>query len=164
MNKNKIYDQLLQMLAPLCAARDLEIWGIELLFGAGGRHKIVRIYLDAPAGVSIDQCADISRHLSLALDVDDIIPGAFTLEVSSPGLERPFFTLEQMRPYLGHEIRVRLSTSLEGRKNFKGRLLAIEDSTLALDIDAATYVLNWADVTKANLIYDPQTSGKVGKQ
>lgn len=164
MDKNEILARarLLEMLTPLCAARNLEVWGVELLFG-GGRHKTVRIYLDAPAGIGIEECADISRLVSLALDVDDFIPGAYTLEVSSPGLERPFFSVEQMEPYLGRDIRVRLAVPLDGRKNFKGRLVHLDAPAFTLEVDAATYTLHWADVAKANLVYDQQASNKTGK-
>ena len=164
MDKNEIHAKLLEMVTPLCLARDLEIWGIDLLFGAGGRHKIVRVYLDSAEGVSIDECAEISRHLSLALDVEDIIPGAFTLEVSSPGLERPFFSLDQMRDYIGRTIRVRLDKPLDGRKNFKGSLLAIDPPMFSLNDAGSTFELNWEDVGKINLVFEHNDQGKPGKR
>jgi len=164
MEKNEIHAKILEMVTPLCQARDLEIWGIDLLFGAGGRHKIVRVYLDSAHGVGIDECAEISRHLSLALDVDDIIPGAFTLEVSSPGLERPFFSPEQMADYIGRTIRVRLDKPLEGRKNFKGSLIAVNPPMFTLSDDSADFELNWEDVGKANLVYEHHDQGKPGKR
>ena len=164
MDKNEIHAKLLEMVTPLCLARDLEIWGIDLLFGAGGRHKIVRVYLDSAHGVSIDECAEISRHLSLALDVDDIIPGAFTLEVSSPGLERPFFSPEQMQGYIGQTVRIRLEKPLEGRKNFKGSLLAVAPPMFTLTDSGSTFELNWEDVAKANLVYEHHDQGKPGKR
>ncbi len=164
MDKNEIRAKLLGMLTPLCLARDIEIWGIDLLFGAGGRHKIVRVYLDSAQGVGIDECTEVSRHLSLALDVEDIIPGAYTLEVSSPGLERPFFSPEQMQGYIGQTVRIRLDRPLEGRKNFKGTLLAVAAPMFTLhDLDA-TFELNWEDVGKANLVYEHHDQGKPGKR
>lgn len=165
MDKNEIHAALLEMVTPLCQARDIDVWGIDLLFGAGGRHKIVRIYLDSPRGVSIDECAEISRHMSLALDVEDVIPGAYNLEVSSPGLERPFFSLDQLRAYVGQSVRIRLDRALEGRKNFKGRLLSVDDPTFTLaDEGGTTFVLNWEDVGKANLVYEHHEQGKPGKR
>lgn len=164
MDKKEIHERLNAMLTPLCMARDLELWGVELLFGAGGRHKIVRVYLDSARGVGIDECTEVSRHLSLALDVDDIIPGAYTLEVSSPGLERPFFSPEQMRPYVEQPIRVRLHTPMDGRKNFKGRLLSIDPPKFRLSDDGTVYELNWEDVGKAHLVYEHHDQGKPGKR
>lgn len=154
MDKNEVHAKLMELVTPLCHARDLEVWGIDLLFGAGGRHRIVRVYLDSEQGVGIDECTEISRHLSLALDVEDIIPGAFTLEVSSPGLERLFFSVEQMRPYIGQGVRIRLENPLAGRKNFKGRLESIAPPMFTLSDDGTAYELNWNDVGKANLIYE----------
>ncbi len=160
MDKNEIHTRLMEMTTPLCQARDLEVWGIDLLFAAGGRHRIVRVYLDSQQGVGIDECTEISRHLSLALDVEDIIPGAFTLEVSSPGLERRFFSLEQMQAYVGQPIRVRLENPLAGRKNFKGRLVSIASPMFTLADEGDSFELNWEDVGKANLIYEPFDQGK----
>lgn len=154
----------MDMVTPLCQARNLEIWGVELLFGAGGKHKIVRVYLDSANGVGIDECTEISRHLSLALDVEDLIPGAFTLEVSSPGLERPFFCLDQMQPYVEQVIRVRLDRPLEGRKNFKGPLISITPPTFTLSDDSSMFTLNWEDVGKANLVYELHGQAKPGKR
>ncbi len=159
MDKNEIHAKLTEIVIPLCQARDLELWGIDLLFGAGGRHRIVRVYLDSKEGVGIDECTEISRHLSLALDVEDIIPGAFTLEVSSPGLERLFFSTEQMRPYVDQTVRVRLDNPLEGRKNFKGRLESVNPPVFTLSVDGTSFELNWDDVGKASLVYEPFDQG-----
>jgi len=163
MDKSEIHARLMEMVTPLCQARDLEVWGIDLLFAAGGRHKIVRIYLDSAQGVGIDECSEVSRQVSLALDVEDIIPGAFTLEVSSPGLERPFFSLEQLQAYMGQPIRIRLEKPLDGRKNFKGRLLSIAPPMFTLSDDSDTFELNWEDVGKANLICELYGPGKPEK-
>lgn len=164
MDKNEIHARVMEMVLPLCQARDLDVWGIDLLFGAGGRHRIVRIYLDSAQGVGIDECTEISRHLSVALDVEDIIPGAFTLEVSSPGLERQFFSLGQMAAYLGQTVRVRLDKGLDGRKNFKGRLVAIDPPAFTVNDANQDFILNWDDVTKANLVYEYPDQGKPGKR
>lgn len=164
MDINEIRDRLLALAGPACQTRDLQIWGVDLLFGAGGRHRIVRVFLDSAQGVGIDECAEVSRHLSLALDVEDIIPGAYTLEVSSPGLERPFFALEQMRAYVGQTVRIRLETPLAGRKNFKGRLMSIDPPRFTVADERDTFELNWGDVAKANLVYAPPDPGKPGKR
>lgn len=164
MDKTEIQARLLEIITPFCHARDIDVWGVEFLFEAGGRYKIVRIYLDSPTGISIDECTEVSRHLGLVLDVEDIIPGAYTLEVSSPGLERPFFSLEQMQGYLGQTVHIRLHSGLEGRKNFKGRLLALTPPTLTLVIESTEYILAWQDVAKAHLVYEHPGQGKPGKR
>lgn len=153
MDKDKIHAQLVDILTPLCLAHALDLWGIELLFG-GGQHKLIRVYLDSDQGVSVEQCAQISRHLSLALDVEDLIPGRYTLEVSSPGLERPFFTLEQMQAYLGQVLRVRLRRPQDGRKKFKGSLVSIEAPYFKLEDQDTSYDFHWQDVHTVHLVHD----------
>lgn len=162
MDKNEIHSRLMDILVPLCQARGLNVWGLELLFPGGG-HGTVRIYLDAPQGVGIDECVEVSRHVSLALDVADIIPGAFTLEVSSPGLERPFFSAQQLNAYVGQTIRVRLSAPHEGRKNFKGQLLAVDGPAFTVSDTGHEFVLNWDAVAKAHLVYEYSEPEKPGK-
>lgn len=164
MDKTEIHARLLEIITPLCQARNLVVWGVELSFEAGGKYKIVRIYLDSPTGIAIDECTAISSHLSLALDVDDFIPGAYILEVSSPGLERPFFSLEQMHAYVGQTVRIRLHPSVEGRKNFKGRLVAITPPALTIAVTKTELTIDWQDVVKANLVYEHPDQGLPGKR
>lgn len=164
MDKNELRSQLLALLEPLCVARALDVWGVEILFGAGGRHRLVRIYLDSPAGVDVEDCAEISRRLSLVLDVEDIIPGAYTLEISSPGLERLFFSPDQLQPYLGRTIRARLQDTHDGRKNFKGSLIALNSPQFTLSVDGVHHTLNWEDVAKAHLVHELDVPGKPGKR
>ncbi len=154
----------MEIVTPLCQARDLEVWGIELLFGAGGRHKIVRIYLDSAQGVGIDECTEVSRHLSQVLDVEDIVPGTYTLEVSSPGLERLFFSPEQMGRYLGQTVHIRLDRPLNGRKNFKGRLTAVNPPMFSVAEENSSFELHWDNVGKAHLVYEHPEQGKPGKR
>lgn len=154
MDKQEIYTQLVSILTPLCQAQGLELWGIELRFGAGGKHKLVRIYLDSPHGVSVDECAKISRHVSLALDVEDIIVGAYTLEVSSPGLERPFFTLKQLEPYKEHTIRIRLYKAKDGQKNFTGRLQVVDPPKFQLVDNNNVFEFSWDEVSTAHLVHE----------
>lgn len=122
------------------------------------------------AGVTIDQLGRISRQLGYALEaegVDDMIPGAYTLEVSSPGLERPFFSPEQMAPYTGRQVEVRLTEPLAapfpGRKRLIGVLDAVENKTLFMTVDAEALDVAWADVDRANLVHAFPTPQKPGK-
>lgn len=114
---------ILSLAEPLVAAQGLKIWGLELV----GKPPIKAVlYVEAPKDgepPTIDQCEEISRQLGLALDVEDNFPGSWTLEVSTPGLDRKFFTLEQMRPYAGDMVEAVLLEPMEGRKKFRGRLL-----------------------------------------
>lgn len=131
----------------------------------------------AGPGVSIDQCAELSRLLGLSLDVEDIFASGWTLEVSSPGLERPFFHLDQMCPYLGREIEATLSAPLDtwpGRKKFCGILQQIENGCFTLDLplipvarrradEPASVSIPWSGVRKASLVHVfPEPGAKKG--
>ncbi len=121
-----------------------------------GREDL-RIFIDHPDGVTLDHCEAATFQLRDLL-VD------YGLEVSSPGLERPFFSPEQMQGYIGQTVRIRLEKPLEGRKNFKGSLLAVAPPMFTLTDSGSTFELNWEDVAKANLVYEHHDQGKPGKR
>lgn len=129
---------------------------------------------DVAQGVSIAQCARVSRQVGLALDVEDIVPGAYVLEVSSPGLSRPFFRLEQMRAYVGQEVEVTLYEprleAFPGRKSFKGALLQVTEDGFALDVvdgphgERAEAAFSWDDVKKTRLAPEVPVPAKPKKE
>lgn len=113
---------LTDLTAPLAASLGLELWGIELAFGG---RSLVRVFVESDNGVTVEQCAELSRLLGLSLDVEDIIPGAYVLEVSSPGLERTFFTESQFARATGQRVEITLHQPLAawpGRRKFRGML------------------------------------------
>ena len=136
-------DRICNLATPLAADLGLAVWGLELLRGP---RLVIRLYVDTPPegvsseGVSIDQCARLSRSLGLALEVEDIIPSAYVLEISSPGLERPFFRLMQLAPYIGHSIAFSLAAPIPacpGRKHFVGALKHVADTFFTVTVDDA---------------------------
>jgi ribosome maturation factor RimP len=135
----------------MLAALGLQLWGIEYL--GQGRHTLLRVYIDKPEGVGIEDCAEASRQISGILDVEDPIKTEYTLEVSSPGIERTLFTLDQYRQYLGAELKLRLRQNFEGRRNFNGVLLEVgEDQiTLMMGEDKVAFPLEL--IERANLVY-----------
>lgn len=110
-----------------------ELVGVEQL--SGDRHAVVRVYIDRDEGITLDDCALVSHQLSAQLDLDDPIPGAYDLEVSSPGLDRPLFTTAHLMRYQGQRARVRLTEKRAGRRNFAGVLRAVVDDHLHLELD-----------------------------
>ncbi|EIC20157.1 ribosome maturation factor RimP [Thiorhodovibrio frisius] len=110
-----------------------ELVGVEHV--AGGRHAVVRVYIDREDGITVEDCALVSHQLSGQFDLEDPIPGEYELEVSSPGLDRPLFTVEQMRRFAGHRARVQLAEKRNGRRNFEGALVAVVDDALQLQLD-----------------------------
>ena len=119
-----IAEKITTLATPLAAALGLSLWGVEVAFGG---QSVVRIFAEGENGVTIDQCAELSRLLGLTLEVEDILPGAYVLEVSSPGLERTFFTEEQLARAVGRQVEITLYLPLDvvaGRRKFRGELLA----------------------------------------
>ena len=161
MSGSTRHSRILAIVEPIVESMNLTLWGLEL--GAGPR-LVVRIYVEGPEGVNIDQCADISRHTGLALEVEDIISGAYILEVSSPGLERPFFSAAQMAAYVGSPVVVVLREphgEFSGRRKFPGTLQGVngEDITLSLPEEEGVLTVHWNDIKKAHLVHVfPDTS------
>lgn len=115
---------------------------------------IVRIFIDAPGGISLDDCARVSRELSAVLDVHDVVPHAYNLEVSSPGLNRPLRTADHFRKQIGHKAKVRLLTGVEGRRNFSGKIVRVADQdkpAVTMDVDGKEWTLPLDDLEKAHL-------------
>ena len=117
------------------AVEDLgcELWGIECQ--RAGRFMTVRLFIDKDGGVGVDDCADVSRQVSAILDVEDPIADKYNLEVSSPGLDRPLFTLEQFQRYVGEDIAVHLRIPVLDRRKWQGKLEKIENDMLTLIVD-----------------------------
>lgn len=123
-----------------------ELVGVEHL--GGGRSPVVRVYIDHEHGITVDDCALVSHQLSGQLDLEDPIPGEYALEVSSPGLDRPLFSVDQLRRFQGHRARVRLAEKLDGRRNFEGVLAEVVDEVLQLELDSgevAALPLTWIE-------------------
>ncbi|MFO7718286.1 MAG: ribosome maturation factor RimP [Desulfohalobium sp.] len=143
-------ERLTELIKPLAASCGLEVWGLEIPASRGG---VLRVYVDSPDGVGVDQCATLSRHISVTLDVEDPLPGPYTLEVSSPGLERPFFEAAQMPPYIGQPVALKLTAPAHGRKKWQGVLRNAEEERITLDVDGQEQVFAWEDVAKAHLVF-----------
>ena len=146
-------DQVLkQLLQPVVEAMDCELWGLELQMG--GKAKLLRIFIDRDeeVGVGIDDCERVSRQASAILDVEDVIPGEYILEVSSPGMDRPLYELDHYARYLGEEISLRLRFPYEGRRNYKGRLKAIEGDEIVVVVTDNEFLFPVEGIEKANLV------------
>ena len=100
-----------------------------------------------------EDCEKVSRQVSAILDVEDPIAGEYTLEVSSPGLDRPLFTLDQFAQFEGTEVNVRLRSPIEGRRKFKGVIAEVSDDSVSVQVDNQTVALPFAEIEKANVEY-----------
>jgi ribosome maturation factor RimP len=143
-------EQLEDMIAPVVSALGCELWGLEYL--TQGRYTTLRLYIDSESGVSLEDCEKVSRQVSSVLDVEDPISGEYTLEVSSPGMDRPLYTPEQYARYIGETVNLRLRVPVEGRRRFKGTLRAVENDAILVAVDNQDYSLSIETIDKANIV------------
>lgn len=142
--------QLVELLGPTIEAAGFELLGVE--FVRAGRHSTLRLYIDHPDGVTVEHCAKVSREVGAIMDVEDPIAHEYLLEVSSPGLDRPLFTLEHFTKAIGEKVELKLAIPQDGRRKFKGKLTAIEQDMLVLEIDGKQFRLLIDNVEKANIV------------
>jgi len=147
-------NQLQEMLEPVAQSMGFELWGIEYL--SQGKDSILRIYIDGENGVSVDDCALMSHQASGILDVEETISGTYSLEVSSPGLDRLLFKLEHYQAYVGQVLRIKLRMPFDGRRNFKGQLKGVEEEDIVIEVDNEEYLLPIDYIDKAQI--EPQYS------
>lgn len=147
MSKNQ---QVAEMIKPLVEALDCELWGIEYL--SQGKHSVLRIYIEKDPRVEIEDCEKVSRQVSGLLDVEDPISGKYTLEVSSPGMDRQLFELDQFQRFIGEQVAIKLARAFEGRKKFQGLLVGVEGDEIVVQIDGEEYLLPFETIDKANIV------------
>ena len=144
MRRNKALDVILE---PAIAALGYEFWGYELL-----GHSLLRIYIDSNDGVTIDDCSRVMRHVGDVLDVEQVLPENYSLEVSSPGIERLLFKEEHFLRYRGKPIKVNLSELFEGHRKLHAVIKAVTAEALTLTMDEDELVIPWNLVEKAKLV------------
>ena len=147
----QVHQELQAILEPAINVLGCELVGIEFI--PQGRRSLLRIYIDKPSGVTIDDCSDVSHQVSAILDVEDLIREQYTLEVSSPGLDRPLFKREHFERFNGSLAKLRLHLPHEGRRNFTGRLAGMTDSgAVQIEVDGETYAFDIDEIDKARLV------------
>ncbi len=143
---------LLRLLEPVVEAAGYEL--VEVEFSPASHRALLRLYIDRRDGghVTLDDCEAVSGAVSAAMDVSDPIERAYELEVSSPGFDRPLRTSEHFGRYLGEEARVELAMPVEGRKRFRGRLVALEGDEVVMEVDGREWRLPLGQINKARLV------------
>jgi ribosome maturation factor RimP len=141
------------------AEKEAASLGLEVVLaeikGAGGR-SVVRVYIDRqPTGVTLSDCEQFSKRFSVLLDVEDVIPFSYVLEVSSPGLDRPLVKESDYSRFAGKQARVKSRVAVDGQKNFRGKILGVTNGRLGLELPTGKRVeLGLADIEKANLVIE----------
>ena len=146
-------EELSELLAPAIADLGLELVGIE--FSPNTAGSLLRVYIDEPErGVTIDDCERASREISALLDVNDPVAGRYTLEVSSPGLERPLFTPEHFARFVGQMVKINVNLPMDGRRRFQGPIRVVEGDRITIDQDGNAVTIAHANIGRARLVPD----------
>jgi ribosome maturation factor RimP len=148
-NKEKILAQAWDLLEPLCETEDLELVHLEYQREAGGR--ILRLFIDRPGGVALDDCVRISRQASDLLDVYLENTGSYNLEVSSPGPNRPLGKRLDFDRFKGNRVKIKTAQSVDGQKKFKGILMGISEEMVELSVDGKTICIPYQEIITARL-------------
>jgi len=145
-----VSEQLRELIGPVVEGLGFEFWGLEYL--SQGRHSVLKIYIDAEAGIDVDDCASVSRQVGGLLDVEDLLKGKYTLEVSSPGMDRRLFLLSQYEMFKGAKIKLNLRSPYEGKRKYTGLLCGVEDGDVVLRLGEEEILFPFADIDKAQVV------------
>jgi len=145
-------DTLVALLQPVVEDLGYGLWELEYTSGRGS--AVLRLYIDSPEGITVEDCERVSRAVSERLDADDPLPGQYTLEVSSPGIERPLRTAVHFAPYVGETVFVELVQPVEGRRRFKGPLAAAGAGTIEVEVEGRRFALPIDGIRRAHLAPD----------
>mgnify|MGYP000140316862 FL=1 len=153
--------ELRKLLEPVVSALGFELVGVEFV---SGRRGLLRLYIDSEDGVTIDDCQAVSHQVSGLLDVEDPIQGQYSLEVSSPGLDRPLFRAADFERFAGHEVSLRLVAPVEGRRKFRGVLLGLRDGRVVVQVEEQELVVALEEIDAARLVPDYDSHRLEGAQ
>ena len=157
-----ILDKIETLLRPIAESIGCDLITCEWAQEMG--RRILRIYLDKPEGILLEDCEKFSNLVNPLLDVEDWITQSYDLEISSPGINRPLKRLKDFERFVGHGIRVKTYTPLDGRSRYKGKLLEVKENQLFIEIDNQEYKVPLSEIEKANLEVSPEEVLKKGKK
>lgn len=141
---------LVTLLQPVISAMGYEMWGVEQL--PDGRGTLLRVYIDHESGIRLEDCERVSKQVVGVLDVEDPVSGSYRLEISSPGLDRPLFTLDQFSQFTGANAHIRLRQKFQDRKQIKGEINRIADDAVTIISDGDEFTIEAGLIEKANLL------------
>ena len=153
MIQGEIIQRVRQTSEPLLIAGGLE--PVEIEFRREARGWVLRLYIDKEGGVTLDDCTWVNQELGRILDIEDFIPVPYTLEVSSPGLNRPLKQEKDFIKYHDRQVRVTTNEPIGNRRHFKGRLRGIEDHQIRIEVDQEVFQIPLTKIAKAHLETDP---------
>lgn len=163
--RGELQQRISDIVEPLLVREGFELVDVEII--GRGPGTIVRIYIDKPGGVTLDDCAYVSEAVDPMLDVEDPIETAYNLEVSSPGLDRPLRKPADFERFAGSKVKVKTYGPIPGagsRKVFTGQLQGIEGEEIRVDVDGTVYSIELPDIAKANIVYEFEDEKPTGKR
>ena len=143
-------DELTKMLQPTIEQLGYELWDLEAKLG--GKGGVVRLFIDKPDGIGLEDCEKVSFAVSALLDVEDPLPGQYNLEVSSPGLDRKLTKVEHFQRFKGETLKVSMRFPIEGRKRFRGPLVSSDDENIVVEVDGESHSLPIATIDTARIV------------
>jgi ribosome maturation factor RimP len=143
-------DELAKLLEPTVERLGYELVDLEVRLG--GKGGLVRVFIDKPEGIDLDDCETVSRAVSALLDVEDPVPGNYNLEVSSPGLDRKLTKVEHFQRFEGEIVKVQMRFPIEGRRRFRGTLVSSDDENIVVDVDGESHSLPLKTIDTARLV------------
>ncbi len=145
-------DELVTLLEPTVERLGYELADLEVRLG--GKGGLVRVFIDKADGIALDDCEAVSRAISALLDVEDPLPGNYSLEVSSPGLDRKLTKSEHFQRFMGEIVKVKMRVPVEGRRRFRGKLLSMDENNIVVEVDGESHSLALAAIDTARLVPD----------
>ena len=142
--------ELAKLLEPTIERLGYELSDLEVKLG--GKGGLVRVFIDSPGGIGLDDCEAASLAVSALLDVEDPLPGHYNLEVSSPGLDRKLTKPVHFERFAGETVKVQMRFPIEGRRRFRGTLLSSDDENIVVDVDGESHTLPMATIDTARLV------------
>ena len=153
MENGSIEEGIRRIAKEATAASGVEFVHAEIV--GGKRNLTVRVYIDKPDGVTLEDCSVVSKRMETILDADDFVPSAYLLEVSSPGLERELYNIADFTRFTGQRVKVKLTNAVDGQKVFIGRIAAVEDGEIVIEEKTRGMIkFPYSDVSVANLRVD----------
>ena len=143
-------DEVIELLEPTVVRLGYELSDLEVKLG--GKHGVLRVFIDKPQGIGLDDCEKVSLAVSALLDVEDPLPGHYDLEVSSPGLDRKLTKVEHFQRFTGEMVKVQMRFPVEGRRRFRGTLVASDDENIVVEVDGVSHTLPVATIDTARLV------------
>jgi len=143
-------EELVRLLEPTVEGLGYELSDLEVK--TGGKHGALRVFIDKPDGIGLDDCEKVSLAISALLDVEDPLPGHYDLEVSSPGLDRKLTKIEHFQRFEGETVKVQMRFPIEGRRRFRGTLVSSDDENIVVEVDGESFSLPLKTIDTARLV------------